>query len=83
VPYHDALLENRKLRMPRSATASSSTWVPVTFARKNSSGRSTEMPAYFRPARCTTPSMSALSKACATAPGSAIDPSTNVTSSGT
>ncbi len=44
VPYQDALLENRKLAMPRSATASSSTWMPVTFARKNSSGCSTETP---------------------------------------
>ena len=33
VPYQDALLENRKFWMPRSATASSSTWVPVTLAR--------------------------------------------------
>ena len=83
VPYHEALPENRKLAMPRSATASSSTWIPVTLARKNSSGCSTETPAYFRPARCTTPEMSCPSKTRATASGSATDPSTSSTSSGT
>ena len=49
--------------MPRWATASSSTWVPVTFARKNSSGWSTDTPAYFRPARWTTPVISRWSSA--------------------
>ena len=69
--------------MPRWATASSSTWVPVTFARKNSSGWSTETPAYFRPARWTTPVISRWSSALATASASSTEPSTKSTPSGT